>query len=302
MDKQDEGEAIPVHRPELSPKKTEADIYEEASRLTADYEISNIAGTSSQKSKKPRPKARNKLLLIVTTLLIMSAVGMAAYRYLNSKDDAAEPAPSQASTVKPETQVPSQTTDTNDTGLKHYVSTAKRLSLEFDYPVNWTVTPSAAESTASDKPIVLTSPSNTIKDSNGATVSGKVTVQFRPRGPSIIELEPRTATAAYDSVQIAYANPTVGQHKYPFLSFINLGGDRTKAAFEEVIITSTQEYKKDSPIDSINLASIDPLVSAHFNTCKADDCSDTLSITNDTWQNTEVFKQTLAVFQSLKFN
>ncbi len=76
--------------------------------------------------------------------------------------------------------------------------------------------------------------------------------------------------------------------------------------FEEVIVTGIQQFKKGTSINGADLAELDPIVSASFYKCATTDCKDkgtgSLSIINATWQNADLFKQTLAVLQSLKIN
>ena len=275
------------------------DDYQAASRAMED----EPERTAKQRKARRKSRRRIPLILAVVVILVLLAGG-AAYWFTKHRTSAKPVAKSSASGTQPTNQAPATPSSTTST---HYVSAEKSLNLEFDYPANWTVTPAATSSSASTQPIVVESVPAPVTDTSGTSVTGKVTITIRPGGALLSELASGNAPAAQDSVQIGYTHPTASQHQYPYLTFIHLtGGTNANAAFEEVMVTGIQQFPKASPVTSGSLGELDPIVSAGFFHCNGSDCSGkgagTLSIVNATWQNTQIFQQTLALFESLKLN
>jgi hypothetical protein len=182
-----------------------------------------------------------------------------------------------------------------------YISNGNDLNLSFAYPSDWGVTP-ASNDNSDDKTITVTSPIQMIIDSAGRTVSGKVVVTIRPLTTSMTELSGDQITAAQTSTQFAYANPTGSQFRYPYLTYLNLlGGSNASSAFQEVVITGNMSYTQGQSIMNGNI-SVDPIITASFDSCSTVACNgtfDPLSITNQTWQNDNIFQQTESLFTSL---
>ena len=303
-------EPLPEKQIDNSPEVPESDEHS-----TANY--SSYIPTVPHKPKSPR---RRILMIVPIVLVLGAAIGGGAYWYLKHHKTA-KPAAQTSAPTQSTTPIPSGAT-TNSAGTKHYVSTRKDLNLEFDYPTAWQVSPAQSTGEGSDQPITLNSPSTTVTDSGGTSALGKVTVLIRPRSAGLSELSSTSGTAAQDSVQIGYTHPTANQHQYPYLSFIHLSSGTANTqttpapttttttskplSFEEVIITGIQQFKKGSSVSSADVAELDPIVSASFYRCATTDCKDkgsgSLSITDTTWQNADLFKQVLNIFQSLKIN
>lgn len=275
------------------------DDYQAAARAMED----DSKPTHKPQHSAPRHKSR-RTPLVLAIVVILAGLGVGAYlltKHASTKKPAAK---TSTSTAQSTTQVPTTPSATTTT---HYVSAEKNLSLEFDYPANWTVTPAAADSAASAQPITIESVPSTITNAAGANVTGKATITIRPGSATISELASGNATAAQASVQIGYTHPTASQHQYPFLTFVHLaGGADPNAAFEEVMITGIQQFAAGNPVTPGSLSELDPIIAASFSLCNTTACSGstagTLSITNATWQNTQVLQQVLALFESLKLN
>jgi hypothetical protein len=188
--------------------------------------------------------------------------------------------------------------------MSQYISNGSDLNLSFKYPSNWSVTPKSNDN-ASDQTITLTSPIQTIVDSVGQTVSGKIVVMIRPATAPMSELSGGQATVAQASTQFAYTKPTSSQFQYPYLTYLNLlGGSNASAAFQEVVITGNTSYSQGESITSSTL-SVDPIITASFTSCATSACGGTvvpLSVTNQTWQSGSVFLQTMSLFASLSLN
>lgn len=257
----------------------------------------------------PPSHDKTKLLLIlVIVVAVILAGGAVAYWLLLRQ----QPTPTAASTTstnalasnQPSTAVPDDTQAQGTSG--RYVSNGKDLNLSFSYPSDWTVTPSS-NSNSDDQPITVTSPLVSMLGANGQSTTGKIVVSIRAGGTPLSELSSGKAAAGQASAQIAYDKPTSAQHQYPYLTYIHLaGGANPSSSFEEVVITGVSSFAKDQVITSDSLSQLDPIVSARFYTCSNQACatssSASLSITNATWQNTQVCTQTLAIFQSLQIN
>ena len=199
---------------------------------------------------------------------------------------------------------PSKTT--RSTATINYVSNGKDLNLNFGYPASWSVAP-ASNNNPNDQTITLNSPLTTILDAaTGKAVTGKVTVNIRPGSAQLNELNSGTATAGQASVQYAYNKPTANQYQYAYLTYVHLLSTRNPSGvFEEVLVTGSTQFTQGETVTSANV-SVDPIISAEFYSCSTNACTGSgaspLSITNNTWQSTPVFQQTLALFESLQLN
>lgn len=244
---------------------------------------------------------RKKYLLLGVIVIIAVLIGAGAYLLFtrNSKPKPVAKTPVVVSTVVKPSDQPVSTTTSN------YVSKGSDLNLSFDYPSNWTVNPPSGAN-PTDQTITVNSPLTTIVGADGKSVVGKVTISLRPANAQLTELSSGVSTVAQDSVQIAYTKPTPAQYQYPYLIFIHLlGGSNPTSAFEEVLVSGHTKFAKNASITDSNIA-VDPIITANFYSCKTNACTGSdainLSITNDTWLNTTIFQQTLAVFKSLQLN
>lgn len=244
---------------------------------------------------------RSKYLLPSIIVIAMMLIGAGVYLYQarHSKPQPIVAAPVVVDTVVKASDQPASTTTSN------YVSNGSALNLGFDYPSNWTVSPSSGNN-PNDQTINVNSPLTNIVGADGKSVVGKVTISLRPASALLTELSGGAATVAQDSVQFAYTKPTTAQYQYPYLIFIHLlGGSNPTSAFEEVLVSGHTKFAKGASITDSNIA-VDPIITANFYSCKTNACAGSaavsLSITNDTWLKSTLFQQTLAVFKSLRIN
>jgi len=270
----------------------------------SDYQAAPQAVQDNTKRPSPlKPRRNNKRPILIALLVVVLAIAIGAYFLF--KPHKAVPATKSSNTVSISTQPAPQVTATN-ASAEQYVSNGKDLNLSFTYPANWTITP-PTNSNPNDQAITVTSPSISIQAADGTSATGKVVVNIRPGAATISELNANNPVAAQDSAQIAYSQPTASQHQYPYLTFIHFSnGLTTASAFEEVMITGVQAFTKGAALSAGSLGDLDPIISASFYHCSSTACSETtpglLSITNSEWQNTTVFRQVQALFQSLKLN
>ena len=244
---------------------------------------------------------RNKYLLSGIIVIIAMLIGVGAYLFYarNSKPKQVVKAPVVVSTVVKASDQPVSTT------TSIYVSKGSDLNLSFDYPSNWTAEPTPGAN-PNDQTITVNSPLTTTVGADGKSVVGKVTISLRPASALLTELSSGVSTVAQDSVQFAYTKPTTAQYQYPYLIFIHLlGGSNPTSAFEEVLVSGHTKFAKNAGITESNIA-VDPIITANFYSCKTNACvgsdATNLSITNDTWLNSIIFQQTLAIFKSLQLN
>jgi hypothetical protein len=248
----------------------------------------------------PPPKPKKKWPWIVLAIVLIAVAAGAAAYLIFSKPKATK-STSQTKTVTTATVAPNNQSPSAST--VHYISNGQELNLSFDYPSDWTVTP-ASESNSNDQTITLNSPLTNIVGADGKSVTGKVVVAIRPARVGLTELASGQATAGQTSVQIAYSKPTASQFQYPYLIFIHLaGGANPSSAFEEVLISGNVHFDKGQGISNVTP---DPIITASFYACTTATCiaksATPLGVTNSTWTNDTLFKQTLALLESLRIN
>jgi hypothetical protein len=194
---------------------------------------------------------------------------------------------------------------TSSAATANYVASGQDLNLSFDYPGSWSATPPSGSDTT-DQAITVSSPLTTVTTATGSSVTGKVSLSIRPVSAQLTELAAGNATAAQASVQFAYSKPTANQFQYPFLTFIHVPANGVPTgAFQEVIVTGTTQFNAGDGLTADSF-SVDPIISASFLDCLDAECSGSgaapLNITNDIWQNTNLFRQTLTALESLQLN
>ena len=273
------------------------------SEQTAEHPASPYRPARSSKKSKFTTK---NLLIIVGVVVLLAIIGGGAFWYLkHHKKTTTAKAPVASSTTTTPAVAPSAKATTSST-TSHYVSNGQDLNLEFDYPADWTATP-ATNSNPKDGTITVDSPSVPIPDASGASTTGKAEITIRPGTANLSELGAGTPTAAQPSLQIAYTKPTAAQHQYTYLTFIHFTtGSAVPGAFEEVLVTGVQSFKKGDAVTTTALTGIDPIIAVNFYRCATSDCAakgaGPLSISNDTWTNNAFVKQIQTVFASLKLH
>lgn len=262
------------------------------------------AGTPpSYPSGSHRPKkgkGDKKRWIIVGIVVVVLGLGGGAYALFGSHkkpktNTAATSTTSSSGTVQADTNA----------GTKQYTSSESTLSLSFNYPTNWQVSP-ATTTSAGTQTITITSVPDTFVNAAGASVTGKAIVTIRPGSAGIDELTSGTATIAQNSVQMGYTHPAADQHQYPYLTFIHLAnGSSAAGAFEEVMITGVSSFSKGGSINTADLAGLDPVISVAFSTCVSSACTGTgsaMSINNATWTSNATLQEVQTLLDSLVLN
>lgn len=247
-----------------------------------------------------RPKKHRLLKAVALVGLLALLIGGGAFGYLKYVHKKVSPTPVVATTQKPAAPAVADTT----TALSQYVSPAGSFNLSFNYPTNWTVTPSTG---MVSKTITVTSPAVSIPSAAGTAANGKIVVQIRQSGTTIGELSASPATEAIDATQYAYTAPTKAQHQYFYVSFLHFPtGGTVAGSFEETVITGISQMLKGTAVSSDSLSQVDPLITASFYKCQTTTCSGTaatpLSVTTSAWDNNVSLQQVATLFESLKFN
>jgi hypothetical protein len=274
--------ATPSAEPEPSPEQKNQERLEYLKRVVP-----------PRKPKKGWPK------WVGAGLLVIIVVGIVTVVIAGHKNSGSKPPAAKAATV----QVPPSQTSSS-TGTNDYVAKGNDLNLSFNYPSNWSATPVSGSDTT-DQPITITSPLVSMTSAAGQNVTGKVIFSIRPGSATMSELSSAT-TAAQGSVQYAYTKPASDQHQYFYLTFVhNVGAANPAGSFNEVIVTGITNFSSGDSLAQGSI-SVDPIISASFDSCSTSACTGSgtapLSITNATWQNANIFTQTLNTIESLQLN
>ena len=259
----------------------------------------NNTGAIPPETPKPStPKRKSWLKIAIIVVVTLVVVGSVLY-FIGHKSP------------KPKGHVSGQkivqvTPSTSSSTITKYLSNGNDLNLSFNYPNNWTVTPISNDN-KNDQAITLTSPLTTVINANNDSIVGKIVIQVRPGTDTASELNSNSPIASLASTQIAYSQPTPNQTSYPFISFIHFSdGSKATGSFEEVMITGGLSFSQGQSISAQNVSGLDPIISANFYQCASQSCTGSsesfLSINLDTWQNTTIFKQVLAIFESFQLN
>ena len=275
-------------QPSPAPETPESEPTPEERQEHTDY-LKNIV------QPKPAKKGWPKWPLLIAVIIIIGVAGV----YLAGHHSPTKPAAKTTTIAK---VAPTQTS--TSTSTSNYVSNGKDLNLSFDYPASWTATPVTGGNTT-DQPISVTSPLVSMTSAAGQGVTGKVVLQIRPVTAQLNELGSGT-TAAQASIQYAYSKPTPAQHNYFYLTFVHVSGASNPAgSFQEIFVTGINTFSAGDSLTPSSI-SVDPIISASFYSCAASICTGAsavpLSISNTTWQNADIFKQTLTALESLKLN
>ena len=255
-------------------------------------------------SEPPRTKSNKRLLLIAGAILIVLIAASASYLvFIRHHTTPVTPASHHSQNAA--SLAPQADTQQDQTPLS-YASKGQDLNLSFTYPASWQVSPPSGGNT-NDQTITVTSPRTTMANVAGESVIAHAVLTIRPKGSDLTELDPGTATAALDSIQIAYTKPTSVQHGWPYITFMYLrGGNNPGAVFDEVMITGALKFTKNQVISPYTFVQLDPIVSVRFYQCQTQACSGDsavpFSVTNDTWQSSVLGQQALAIFESLQIH
>lgn len=262
---------------------------------------SNYVEPLYYKKRSHRDKMPPRLIFIIVGVIVFAAAVGASYLIVKGNKSNK---PATHSTSK--TSVPAAPTVAATT-TPQYVSDGTDLNLTFNYPSSWSVSPPSNDNT-SDGTITVTSPLSSMASASGTSATGKIVVQVRPGNMAINELSANAPIEALASTQIAYSAPTANQYSYPYLSYVHFsnGSAKTAGVFEEVIITGGQSFTANESLNASYLSGLDPIITASFYQCTTTACTGSgetpLSITDSTWQSTQIFQQVLTLLESFKLN
>jgi hypothetical protein len=289
----------PSQEPELSAIDTAGDPKDEHADLPMTPREEQQAQVDYARRVMPPPKPKKnwpKWVALIIVVIVLAGAGA----FVDGHKSSGSKTPAKKATTA---QIaPTQTSSSSSTAT--YTAAGNDLNLSFSYPSDWTATPASGSDTT-DQPITVTSPLVSITSAAGSSVTGKVIFTIRPGTATLSELGSAT-TAAQASVQYAYSKPASDQHNYFYLTFIHTAATINPAgSFNEVIVTGITTFNSGDSLTPDNV-SVDPIISASFDSCTTNACSGSgavpLSITNATWQNADIFTQTLTMIESMQLN
>ena len=205
---------------------------------------------------KQSHKLRNLAILVVILLL----AGGGAYAYLkhnkSQKDAKAAAQAAQAAKSNAGSQIAATT--------KTY--TSPNFYLTFSYPANWTVTDTGGGQMSA------VSPSTQLKNAQGGTVTGQISLLIRKNTEKLSEFTAGNATALIDSQKIAYTKPTQNQRANTYLSFLQYASTAGRG-LDGIYITGDNGYQKAQAIPLVDVNKADPIISITFGKCADSGCS-----------------------------
>lgn len=250
-------------------------------------------------------RSKKKIALLGFLILILLAnAGMAGASIYLQKNTKPLPA-SQASAAAKTTLVPSNnsTVSSTDTASTlHYASDA--LHIEFDYPVSWRLSASAANNS-----IEMTSEQFTFKDYTGAQKSGTIHLFITAKeNNSQFGYISGDSIVTSDSKSLAYKNPTSVQRKVTNETFVFSDtynydpSDQPSGAADHLLITGGTAYSKGQKLSDKDYQSTDPQIYAYIESCPETSCKylATAATTADQWTGDETLSKIQDVIASIK--
>lgn len=299
MDKQDRGKFEPLTdvKPSLNANE-EIDLKEKDSLAEPAYledkAKPEVPATSTAdyanytQPEKPR-RSIKKPLIIVLALLILGGAGywFALKPKPAAKTDASS-SQSTATTKPAETTTPTATKISTTT--KAYTSATFKLA--FSYPDDWVV------ADAGGGVLSVKSPSLSLKNPAGQTVSGQVVFTIRDKTQKLTEFDKGNATATRDSLKITYTKPTQTQRANTYVSYLQFATTTTAGALDGIYITSDSGYKKGQAIPLVDVSKVDPNISITF----VDSSSKAMSIADTMVDDTAFSAPLINLLESLSIN
>lgn len=240
--------------------------------------------------KKPKGSGRGSktFLVILGIVIILGAGGFAVWRFVLNKSS--QPT-DQATTSQPETNVtPSGDSDIPDLPLTEaYTSSALRI--DFKYPKGW----NAQESGGG---ILITSPSFSFDTLNNNEVEGNMRLYIRKGAREQDRKYIGRGVAILPSQKLAYDDPLPDQRTETSLSFF---GDSNQDNFAFFLIAGNYELQPGETLGPDYGKEPETFIIAGGYSGKAlgEDLA-TYQVSPDTFQQTNAYKQALAILKSLQ--
>ncbi len=285
-----------------TPNVNSDDVFNGLSTDPLDAGYGHVPQISKPKMpKKPQHLWRNVLATAGVLVVVGGLVGggIALAKHKKSNKTSGQHSTNGSSVSSSNTSGGSEATNVA-AGTNTYTSNETNLGLTLNYPDGWTPSPAATTASGTNN-ITIASPEKTFTDANGASIQGKAVVTIRSSSAGINELTSASATAAQASTQIGYTNPTSGQHKYPFITFLHFAtGEKASGAFEEIMITGVTSFSSGASVSTGDLAGLDPIITVNFYGCTGSTCTAPLSINNAEWTNNATAVEALNILESLQ--
>lgn len=268
---QSQGSEQPEHQPESSD-------FESASQSTADF-IKNIGPIKEAKRKR---RLRRRILLVIIIIAALGGAAYGVYWYMNR--------PVEESNTN-QTSEPDREAAPEPETLEEFSSSA--LGFKLEYPADWTVDESVTDQ------VNLVSPVVQLPDPGGTDIDAKVVITVRKNDGTLPNFEGTTAQAARDSLKFTYQSPSQNQRAETYLSFLSL----TDNTLDIIYITGDKGYKKGANVTKEDILTVQPTISLHFYACSDDACdiasSETVGISVDAWDDSEVLQAAFKILKSL---
>jgi hypothetical protein len=251
------------------PQPTPEELEERQARL--DY-LKTLRG--NEKPKKRWPKVVG---IIVAALIVLGALGGAAYYWFVVKVDDTPTATHTTQSDSKATNTPQQTQNgTTPAETKDYTST--NFPVELKYPPNWTVNDTPTK-------LTITSPQLDLPAANGETLKGAAVFTIRNKQPSLPEFSKGNAVAVLPSENITYASPATGQRGSTYVSFLQYSATTAKGALDGIYITGNAGYQQGQAIPMVDVVKVDPLITVTFVSCTTtcSDASPAANVSSTVW-------------------
>lgn len=244
----------------------------------------------------PTRRPGHKLTYLAAGLLLLNIFLGIGTVYVHNKHNAT----TAQLVTRADTSYPSSKTKlaSADVTTLHYVS--KPLNLEFDYPVDWRLSSSAANTTIkiSSSPFKLT-------DSTGMTHAATINLSINSSNENSFsyDISP-SQPISVDSETLKYSNPTASQRPTTNVSFV---GSNENAANEinAIFVSGNNVYHKGETVDSHNYAAITPQISMNVDLCAGGLCKQALNTATfklSNWHDGAEFIKARSLIESLRLN
>lgn len=241
---------------------------------------------------KPTPKKR-KLLFITGLLILILGVGLITWKLLVKERPSDEvQTTAQSSSDNQSTSLPSSGTDVPDaTATKEYEN--GYLALKLDYPDTWKV----SESENKDG-VRIESPQFNYQSLDKGQVNGTFRIYIRKGARESESKYIGRGVAIGDSVKLVYTKPTQSQRTETNLSQFGLDNPNNFAFF---LIAGNFSLKKGDVLGPSYGKEFDTYIIAGG--YSADDLTDDLAthtVSNETFYNTNAYKQAVDILKSIQ--